>query len=90
MRCLCVPIFRPELGTLPLQAAGQLSTLAKMNHGAKRTVAQLARDCRQFLIARSGSRCFASNLEKKEWSTPLAKTLADAIKVRQELSIASM
>ncbi|GAD95945.1 hypothetical protein NFIA_085200 [Paecilomyces variotii No. 5] len=51
-----------------------------MNHVAKRTVTRLARNYRSQPLRPSLWRC-SSTFADREWSTPLAKTLAEAIKV---------
>ncbi|KAL1967049.1 hypothetical protein VTN77DRAFT_3573 [Rasamsonia byssochlamydoides] len=62
-----------------------------MNHGAKRMVIQLAKNYshRSPRIPQSCLRRCVSTLEKREWSTPLAKTLAEAIKTTGPISIAA-
>lgn len=55
-----------------------------MNHGAKRAVTHLLRQkhhrCQFPQLSLRLQRC-SSTFEKREWSTPLAKTIAEAIRV---------
>ncbi|KAI9924960.1 hypothetical protein AWENTII_006595 [Aspergillus wentii] len=59
-----------------------------MNHGTRRALAQLARKYqKQSLVA--GSRRWNSTFETRKWSTPLARTLAEAMKVTGPIPIAA-
>lgn len=56
-----------------------------MQHATKHTLTLLARRYQtQFLT--KPSRRWNSTFDKREWSTPLAKTLANAIRVRERLA----
>lgn len=52
-----------------------------MNHGLRRGTQHLTRQCCKHLFTQPQPRRYASDIVKKEWSTPLAKILADAIRV---------
>ncbi|KAH8703673.1 putative S-adenosyl-L-methionine-dependent methyltransferase-domain-containing protein [Talaromyces proteolyticus] len=59
-----------------------------MNHGLRRGAQHIAKQCsRQTLLTQT--RRYVSDIVKKEWSTPLAKTLADAIRTTGPISIAA-
>lgn len=57
-----------------------------MNYGAKRAVTHLLRRHQRRQFPRFGLQRCSSTFDKRKWSTPLAKTLAEAIKVRYVLS----
>ncbi|PKY05997.1 DUF185 domain protein [Aspergillus campestris IBT 28561] len=58
-----------------------------MNHATRRAVTQLLK--RQTQRSRIPSRRCASTFEKRQWSTPLAQNLANAIKVTGPIPIAA-
>ncbi|OKL62223.1 hypothetical protein UA08_02582 [Talaromyces atroroseus] len=60
-----------------------------MNHGLKRGTQHLSKQCCQPRFLRARSRRYISDIVKKEWSTPLAKILADAIRTTGPISIAA-
>lgn len=55
-------------------------TRPKMNHGARRALMHLTRRYQPQLPISRALR-WSSTFDKRQWSTPLARTLADAIKV---------
>ncbi|EEA24749.1 hypothetical protein TMatcc_007848 [Talaromyces marneffei ATCC 18224] len=60
-----------------------------MNHGLRRGTQHLTRQCCKHLFSQTQSKRYVSDIVKKEWSTPLAKILADAIRTTGPISIAA-
>ncbi|EED18528.1 DUF185 domain protein [Talaromyces stipitatus ATCC 10500] len=60
-----------------------------MNHGLRRGTQHLTKQCCKRLFSHSPTKRYASDIVKKEWSTPLAKILADAIRTTGPISIAA-
>ncbi|CRG91394.1 NADH dehydrogenase [ubiquinone] complex I, assembly factor 7 [Talaromyces islandicus] len=58
-----------------------------MNHGLRRGTQHLAKQCCRHAL--STQRRYASDIVKKEWSTPLAKTIANVIRTTGPISIAA-
>ncbi|GAB1209786.1 hypothetical protein APSETT445_008567 [Aspergillus pseudonomiae] len=60
-----------------------------MNHGARRALTQLIRNHPNRSLVLKSSQRWSSTYETRQWSTPLARTLADAIKVTGPIPIAA-
>ncbi|KAE8365187.1 S-adenosyl-L-methionine-dependent methyltransferase [Aspergillus caelatus] len=60
-----------------------------MNHGARRALTQLIRNHPKRSLVLKSSQRWSSTYETRQWSTPLARTLADAIKVTGPIPIAA-
>ncbi|KAB8233289.1 hypothetical protein ETB97_004683 [Aspergillus alliaceus] len=60
-----------------------------MNHGARRSLAQLIKNHHNRSLVLKSSQRWSSTFETRQWSTPLARTLANAIKVTGPIPIAA-
>ncbi|KAF7624358.1 hypothetical protein AFCA_011699 [Aspergillus flavus] len=60
-----------------------------MNYGARRALTQLIRNHPNRSLVLKSSQRWSSTYETRQWSTPLARTLADAIKVTGPIPIAA-
>lgn len=60
-----------------------------MNHGARRALGQLIKNHHNRSLVLKQCRRWSSTFETRQWSTPLARTLANAIKVTGPIPIAA-